>query len=945
MRTFVCCALIMTLASASSAGIPTPPYDDNGHHSFVRQVVPKLLGRKPRGTEEVKLLSDIAALQGREAVVRMLMEENEFETHWTALLIDHLKVQREFGLAQSNSCYGGPMSTEASEAAKATASENLADFVRDSAIQSSYQREFNMYELIRDSIRVDNVFPAYRAHLYALGHKVGAGNSMISAEEQRAIVGAEFDDVYLGRDLECMTCHNSKAAVTDYKGNHQPLYRGLDYPMYDHIQTPVDPIQLDLFETTCAGCHGATAEGGAVKVDILGASTQMIMAAAGSGAMAAIVLTQQEAQALEDALVDPRPFSSGNVAETAAKHFAAFRRDFFRPKRFCEDETTACTRDSDCDDIGDEVCRAEEVGWGPWGISTDCAAIWNESYEGPLPAFFAGLSSNYATVSDVDDSFVAGYEQLPNAPAITGDTSFAYMVAAKVTENVWKQLMGEPLTLVNRYARNEDQRDTHQHLTENVFIENGWSLKELIVAILGERYFNRRAPAASYVSDSYALPAMWDPFAPENQTCRDDEPPKDIDDLVIPWQREEPTGTPYVGTTTYATTTTRDDDLVIGTLVRNDDPLCAFNGQGELVHRYAPRVLLNSVGSALDWPAPEIFPQTAYPSDELQRSIGQYLSAIDPGTKNLDFQSLLYWDDAHGRCDKESIDEDPDWINTLIGEIDVFNAANPEDPLTLRDVVLTLKDWLLQEPTLGGYTTRTEGFVGPKTITSVPVEPSATEGTAVEDLFGRSLEDPVTTDDISETDLRDLCGAYLRAPQFMLAGLVRPEEFDSPRLRVCTANPCSYREMCESYRPSLLKVHSPVECKNDGVEEPLPLQINPNPTPDPNPDPGDLTSLPIDTCFDGVDTNGNGLDDDCECGDPNGSGGHESDDLFKAFDCLRTDPEALGTTCSSRVRNGDTNNSGQWDSADLFSIFNAIGNPDRALSLTCPARPDSLTTQ
>src|SRR5687767_13653279 len=97
------------VAQPVAADLLEPPSDDSGTASFVRQIVPKLLGRKPRGVLEIELLADIAAVEGREAVVRMLMEQSEFRAHWTAVLIDQMKTQRETSWAQSPTCYAGPL--------------------------------------------------------------------------------------------------------------------------------------------------------------------------------------------------------------------------------------------------------------------------------------------------------------------------------------------------------------------------------------------------------------------------------------------------------------------------------------------------------------------------------------------------------------------------------------------------------------------------------------------------------------------------------------------------------------------------------------------------------------------------------------------------------------------------------------------------------------------
>jgi cytochrome c553 len=662
---------------------------------------------------------------------------------------------------------------------------SLAAFVRDAEITEDYPRSFNMYELIQDAIRIDDVFPAYRAYLYALGNTVRRPG-MRGAEGQRAVVGAHFDEVFLGRSLDCMTCHNSKNAVTLHKGRHHPLHPGLDPPVFDHLGgfiPAIDPNAAPYLDD-CLSCHGSDGQGKngtSPTPSILGKDAAAIQAALDAAKEAEIAnipnapirqmaylqdLEESEIEAIAEALRDPGPFSTENLPETARKHFAFWRRDFFS-----------------ADD--------PDQGFGPWNISTSCASITKGSAtEGPIDAFFGGFTSSYGTVKDLDDKLRAGRAALPGATSIDGDTAFAYMVAAKITENVWLELMGSPLTVVNYYARNEQQKDLHRYLTESVFLEHGWSLRELIVAILSLDYFNRRAPAASLQDQFDELPPIFDAFVPESRTC-------------VPEPERDPSGN----------VTVRDESPPYRTDPQpggGDTTQCAYNGQGELLHRYSPRTLLQAASKALAWPAPQSFAADAYPSLEFQKALGQYVSNRDTGRSSVDFQSLLSWDGAFSRCGKsgKGVVGDQDWIDALIAGIQPFNVSNPATPLTLRDVVLTLKDWLIQEPKLREYVPEA-GFGGLAKGTS--------EVTVLQALFGTALSTPVTSASISEDALRELCGVYLKSPQSMLAGVVHNDALDPPRLRVCNAGPCSYLTMCQSFGPALAKVGHSIQCQAGSV--------------------------------------------------------------------------------------------------------------------------------
>lgn len=87
------------------------------------------------------------------------------------------------------------------------------------------------------------------------------------------------------------------------------------------------------------------------------------------------------------------------------------------------------------------------------------------------------------------------------------------------------------------------------------------------------------------------------------------------------------------------------------------------------------------------------------------------------------------------------------------------------------------------------------------------------------------------------------------------------------------------------------------------------------------------------------DINGDTVPDECQCGDPNGSGAYEADDLFRMFNCQISDPEALSEPCATTILKGDTQNSGKFEAADLFNIFNFTVDPTGSWALTCAVRP------
>jgi hypothetical protein len=95
--------------------------------------------------------------------------------------------------------------------------------------------------------------------------------------------------------------------------------------------------------------------------------------------------------------------------------------------------------------------------------------------------------------------------------------------------------------------------------------------------------------------------------------------------------------------------------------------------------------------------------------------------------------------------------------------------------------------------------------------------------------------------------------------------------------------------------------------------------------------------------FDSADADGNGIPNDCQCGDANFSGNVEADDLFDTFNCQLSDSEALRFPCAQIIFKGDSNfaDSGRaaYEAADLFNVFQATGDVSRRAEMTCPARP------
>jgi hypothetical protein len=233
------------------------------------------------------------------------------------------------------------------------------------------------------------------------------------------------------------------------------------------------------------------------------------------------------------------------------------------------------------------------------------------------------------------------------------------------------------------------------------------------------------------------------------------------------------------------------------------------------LYRYTANNLLRSVHRGLGWPVPErlfsagfepVYP-TSYPDATLQKAMGQFFSDTQAESKNSQFQGMLKWESVHGLCAKPT---DPavasDWID------DVMTAAagfgGPGGPLTVGDLVVVVKDWLLSDGT---------------------IESAAPEGLAVaedevlEDYFGVSLSTEASAVADLDDKLRGLCGVWLQSAQYWIGGLAMTGLGPEPRLRVCTSGPCTYQEICNALKPAVddllpdASVPPGVTCGTDSV--------------------------------------------------------------------------------------------------------------------------------
>lgn len=396
----------------------------------------------------------------------------------------------------------------------------------------------------------------------------------------------------------------------------------------------------------------------------------------------------------------------------------------------------------------------------PWGWSPACGSFLPDLGEDDPAAIdgrFASLSGQRITMYDLEAALGRGFDDMVQSGLVIGpsgeignpDSAFAYMVSAAMVEAVWREVIGSPLTIANYFSRNTESRDLLDQLTQG-FIASGFSLRELLIAIMTTPYFNRLPPAAGCGAGPYDMPAVYDPWVtgdadPER---RGNGPADGVTSLgsrsllrSVYRALEWPTGRFY-------------------SFPRLPDGyyFCSNLGCGQMANVCSDEGLCCEAFDLLcENPPP---PEEPYAGAEraFQVAVGMFLKHGERGFRGLDFQARLVWEERLGSCRKPFGGED--FIDRLVAR------AVVEDT-TVLDVVLALKDRLVGQPTIAA-------------------DPAGgvSETLALETVLGTSLgtraADLPDLADLTDRT-RALCGVLLSSPQFVLTGFA-PSGGEVPRL-------------------------------------------------------------------------------------------------------------------------------------------------------------------
>ena len=199
----------------ADAWVAPPPPDyvtcDAGDEAWVKRTLPLLLGRRPHGMREVRVLTQLVAGSSRAAVARGLMRSPEFVERWAAWFMDELRINR-VGDKTHASCYGAPMLP--------ADRGQVAAFVRARGPRTGgLGATFNMSDVLRSALWLDDVSPIYLSHLFAMMAKPITGANVEALEmdiARRQDFGQIFESTYLHRNVVCAGCHNSAWSTTDH---------------------------------------------------------------------------------------------------------------------------------------------------------------------------------------------------------------------------------------------------------------------------------------------------------------------------------------------------------------------------------------------------------------------------------------------------------------------------------------------------------------------------------------------------------------------------------------------------------------------------------------------------------------------------------------------------------------------------------------------------------
>ncbi|XXX77527.1 hypothetical protein WMF30_01965 [Sorangium sp. So ce134] len=240
----------------------------------------------------------------------------------------------------------------------------------------------------------------------------------------------------------------------------------------------------------------------------------------------------------------------------------------------------------------------------PWGWTAACGEFFSEIGDDPagVDALLGSVRGARASMWDLSAALQRGFVGLRQHGLTRGergeipnpDEALAYLVSARIAEEVWREVIGTPLTVAHYYPRSAAARGELLRATE-AFLASGFSHVSLLLEVLRSPGFNLQAPEEGCADEPYALSPLFDPW-----------------------------------------------------IIAEEDPARRRNSVGDAIAPLSGRTLLSAAHGALDWPAP-----TAVPIEDAAflGEIGVFVDDGQPGHRGLDFQARLAWENRFATCD------------------------------------------------------------------------------------------------------------------------------------------------------------------------------------------------------------------------------------------------------------------------------------------------------
>jgi hypothetical protein len=246
------------LGATRAALAPTPPSStapDAGTVAWVSQVVPALLGRPVRSFGELKFLSVMTVRYGKAVVVEGLMNNPAFVDRWSGVMLDRLRIDRfetpgaPADAHDQEGCFRTPLLTypdaQAAAAQIVLHTQRAGQWSADPTPAGPSPGTYNMADIVRGSLLIDNVFPIYRGFLFSLAtHRdvFPADDTNLAADtaNETSAVGSHFAQTFLNKSPVCTQCHNTEQSCSGPDLSHfVPQYP--NWPRYHELAVGFSP--------------------------------------------------------------------------------------------------------------------------------------------------------------------------------------------------------------------------------------------------------------------------------------------------------------------------------------------------------------------------------------------------------------------------------------------------------------------------------------------------------------------------------------------------------------------------------------------------------------------------------------------------------------------------------------------------------------------------------